>query len=270
MKDVEIVSIGNELLRGVVQDTNTHWIARRVAARGARLTRAVLLPDEPEVVGEEIRAILGRTPALIVTQGGLGPTEDDRTREGIALGTGLPLEPHAAAEEIVRRRYAELARDGAVADAELTEARVRMARLPRGALALDNEIGTAPGIVVRAGRTTIVSLPGVPPELHWIWENPLAPVLDEVLGPGGFAEVTVELALLDESRIAGMLARLQDAHPNVYVKSRARGFREGEEVRVTLTAAGATEQEARALVHACLADLRTALDAQGISVLKGP
>jgi molybdenum cofactor synthesis domain-containing protein len=268
MKDVEIVSIGNELLRGVVRDTNTHWIAPRVAARGARLTRAALLPDEPEVVAAEVRAAMGRRADLIVTQGGLGPTDDDRTREALSLAAGIPLESHEAAEAIVRRRYEDLARDGSVADAALTAARLRMTRLPRGARALDNEVGTAPGIVLRADASTILSLPGVPPELYWIWENSAEAVLDEVLGPGGFAEITLELALRDESAIAEMLAALQSRHPDVYVKSRARGYAEGEEVRVTLTAAGSSDAQARTLVDAALAELRSELSGLGIDVAR--
>jgi molybdenum cofactor synthesis domain-containing protein len=268
MKEVEIISIGNELLRGVVQDTNTHWIAQRIAARGADLRRAALLPDEPDVVAEEIRAALARRPVLIVTQGGLGPTDDDRTREALSLATGLPIEAHAEAEEIVRRRYEELASQGAVTEATLGESRMRMARLPRGAIALDNQVGTAPGVVLRSGDTTIVALPGVPPELHWIWENPLLPLLDDVLGPGGFAEVTVELAWRDESAIAPMLKELQDRHPKVYVKSRARGFAEGEEVRVTLTAAGESDEEAQELVNTAFQDLTESLRVGGIEIAK--
>ena len=267
MKDVEIFSIGDELLRGVVQDSNSHWMAQRVAARGAALTRVLVLPDSPPIVAEEIRAALGRGPALLLTQGGLGPTDDDRTREAISLATGLPLEPHAEAEAIVRRRYTELAAAGRVTDAELHDARLRMARLPRGARALDNHIGAAPAVVVDADRTIIVALPGVPPELQWIWENTLAPELDRILGPGGFAEITVTLDLRDESAIAGMMRDLASHHPNVYVKSRAKGFEEGEEVRATLTAASEDDAAARTLVEAALAELKNRLDELGVRVI---
>lgn len=264
MADVEILAIGDELLRGVVAESNGHWIAQRVAARGASLRRITVLPDEPETVAAELRGCLERAPALVVTHGGLGPTDDDRTREALALGLGVPLEPHPEAEAIVRRRYAELARDGAVDDASLTAARVRMSRLPRGAGALDNQVGTAPGIVLRHAGTTIVSLPGVPAELSWIWEHPLAPVLDGVLGPGGFAETTITLDHRDESSLAMLLREVQAAHPEVYVKSRARGFQDGEDVRVTLTAAGHDDAEARRRVDAALSELRERLRAAGI------
>ena len=266
MKDVEIFSIGDELLRGVVQDSNSHWMAQRIAARGARLRRVVVLPDDPPTCAEEIRAAFRRSPALVITQGGLGPTDDDRTREAIGLATGRPLELHADAEAIVRRRYAELAAAGRVTDADLHEARLRMAHLPRGARALDNHIGAAPGVVLEAGTTTIVALPGVPPELQWIWGNTLAPELDRILGPGGFAETTVTLDLRDESAIAAMLRDLAGRHPDVYVKSRAKGFGDGEEVRVTMTAAGSDDADAGAKVAEAFSALTSELATMGIAI----
>jgi nicotinamide-nucleotide amidase len=228
------------------------------------------LPDAPPVVADELRRALERKPVLVLTQGGLGPTDDDRTREAIALATGRPLTEHAVAEAIVRRRYTELASAGRVDSPALHEARLRMARLPEGARALDNHVGAAPGVLLEVGATTIVALPGVPPELHWIWENTLAPELDRILGPGGFAEITVTLDLRDESSIAEMLRDLQSRHPEVYVKSRAKGFEDGEEVRVTLTAAGPDAATARRLVDATFSELRARLDGTGIAILPAP
>ena len=268
MKTVEILSLGDELLRGVVQDSNSFWMAQRIAARGASLTRIVVLPDDPEVVAAELGRAIGRAPALILTQGGLGPTDDDRTRDAIALATRRSLEPNPEATEIVRRRYAELVAAGVVTDAALHEARLRMTRLPRGAVALDNQVGAAPGVVLELERTTIVALPGVPPELHWMWEHSLAPELDRILGPGGFAELTVSLDLRDESALAEALRELQSRHPDVYVKSRAKGFEDGAEVRVTLTAAGPSDEAARALVDAAFADLGNALGELGVQVVE--
>jgi nicotinamide-nucleotide amidase len=266
MKTVEILAIGDELLRGIVQESNSHWLAKRIAARGAALRRVVVLPDEPDVVAAEFKAALQRRPTLLITHGGLGPTDDDRTREAIARGLGVPQEHNEEAEAIVRRRYEELAADGAVADAAFTDARGRMADLPRGARALDNDVGTAPAFLIQSGPTLIVALPGVPPELFWIFENALAPVLDELLGPGGFAEETLELELRDESSIAWLLQMVQQRHPGVYIKSRARGFSEGEEVRVTLHATGSSDDEARARVNAATGDLRAALAAERIAI----
>jgi len=266
LKTVEILSIGDELLRGIVQESNSYWLAQRIAARGAALRRVQVLPDEPELVGDEIAAALSREPTLLITHGGLGPTDDDRTREAIALGTGRVQELHPEAEAIVRRRYRELAEAGAVADDSMSDERLRMARLPRGSVALDNEVGGAPGVLLPLGSTTLVALPGVPPELFWIWENSLSPHLDDLLGPGGFAETTFEIELRDESAIASLLQTVQSRHPNVYVKSRAHGFGESDLLRITVHATGESDEAARAAADAALTELRAALSARGISV----
>ncbi|TMK22822.1 MAG: competence/damage-inducible protein A [Actinobacteria bacterium] len=268
MSTVEIFSIGDELLRGVVQDSNSFWMAKRIAARGASLGRVIVMPDDPESVGDELRLAIERGPTLILTQGGLGPTDDDNTREAIAIGSRHSLEPNADAEEIVRSRYAELAAAGRVATPELTEPRRRMSRLPRGARPLDNQIGAAPAFVLELERTTVVALPGVPPELQWIWDHTLAPELDRILGPGGFAEITVTLDLRDESAIADLLRDLQGRHPDVYVKSRAKGFDAGEDIRVTLTAAGRSDDYAQRLVETALAELGNQLERMGISIVR--
>lgn len=266
MRRVEIVSIGDELLRGIVAETNAHWLSKRIAARGAALRRVVLLPDDVEVVAAELRSVLAREPDLVVTHGGLGPTDDDRTREAIARALDVPLEPNPGALAIVERRFRELVETGAVEDATMTDARRRMGILPRGARALDNQVGTAPGVLLEHGSTTIVALPGVPPELAWIWEGPLAPVLDALLGPGGFAETTFELTLRDESVIADLLRDIQARHPEVYVKSRARGYGEQDLVRVTLAATARDTDAAREAAARAEQDLRDALGDAGIAL----
>src|SRR5207249_2866502 len=155
-----------------------------------------------------------------------------------------------------------------VADATLHEARLRMSRLPRGARPLDNQIGAAPGIVLDLERTTVVALPGVPSELQWIWENSLAPELDQILSPGGFAEMTATLDVRDESAIAEMLRGVQSRNADVYVKSRAKGFDAGEEIRVTLTAAGPSDGDAQRLVDAAFADLGAQLGRMGVRIVR--
>ncbi|HEX9695377.1 MAG TPA: competence/damage-inducible protein A [Actinomycetota bacterium] len=267
MTDVEIFSIGDELLRGLVMDTNSHWMAKRVAARGAALRRVVVLPDDPPTVAAELRAALDRAPGLILTQGGLGPTDDDRTREAVALATGREAVRDPRAERIVRERYAALAAGGHVADAAMTPSRLRMADLPRGAVALDNRIGGAPGVLLETGGAAIVCLPGVPQELWWIWEHSLAGHLDRILGPGGFCEITVVLSERDESRIAEAMHRIAMRHPRVYVKSRASAFDQPDaRVRATLTASAPSDEAARSLAQQALGELREALDALQVRI----
>jgi len=234
----EILAIGNELLLGIVQDTNTHWLCRQITGLGGRVRRAALLPDDLHVIGEELRRALEREPDLIVTTGGLGPTEDDRTPEALAQALALPLEECAEALQIVERRYRELFEQGRVDSPELTEARRKMARLPRGALPLDNRVGTAPGVLLRQGRTTIVSLPGVPSEMRDIWENALPPHLERIFGQGFYLERTLVVEINDESLLAPILREYQRAWPQVYIKSRPKGFDEGLKIWITLAMSG--------------------------------
>ena len=268
MKTVEILSIGDELLRGIVQESNSHWLAKRIAARGAVLRRVQMLPDEPPLVAQVIQEVLSRRPTMLITHGGLGPTDDDRTREAISLGTGREIELNPLAEEVVRRRYRELAEEGVIADGDMTEARLRMARLPRGSVALDNHIGGAPSFVLDLGETSIVALPGVPPELYWVWETQLVPHLDRLLGPGGFAEVTFRIDFRDESAIALLLQEVQARHPHVYVKSRAHGFGEDDLLRITVHATGESDEAARALADAAVEDLEDGLASRSIGVIR--
>ena len=270
MKTVEILAIGDELLRGIVQESNSYWLAKRIAARGATLRRVQVLPDEPPLVAAEISAALSRKPTLLITHGGLGPTDDDRTREAIAIGTGRPQDLNPDAEEIVRRRYRELAETGAVADDAFSDERRRMALLPSGSVALDNQVGGAPAVLLALGETTLVALPGVPPELFWIWEHSLAPHLDKLLGPGGFAEITFRIELRDESAIVSLLQGVQAHHPHVYVKSRAHGFGEDDLLRITVHATGDSDAAARALADAAVAELSDRLGSRGIRTVTAP
>ena len=118
------------------------------------------------------------------TVGGLGPTSDDRTLEGVALGLGVPLTLHPEAERMVREKYAEFHARGYVPFAEMNEARRKMAMLPAGARPIVNPIGGAPAVLSEAGATSIVSLPGVPEELVAIVEQSLDDLLARVFGGG--------------------------------------------------------------------------------------
>lgn len=267
MKTAEIFSIGDELLRGIVLDTNSNWMAKRLAARGGTLQRVTVLGDTPPVVATALRDAVDRAPVAIFTQGGLGPTDDDRTREAVATALGVSLERNAEAERIVSERYAALAQAGTIPDGTLNDARARMGLVPQGATPLANGVGGAPGLIVPAGESTIVCLPGVPEEMHWIWDHSLAPHLDRLYGPGGYDERTLLLEEKDESRIAGIVRAVAERHPDVYVKSRATAFGQPDErVRLTFSAVAGSDEEARRRVEAAAADAREALAGLGVDV----
>jgi len=245
---VEVVSAGNEVLIGDVLDTNTNWLCTRVTGLGGLVRRTVMVRDDVEAIAAEIRGCLDRRSALVFTVGGLGPTSDDRTLQGVALGLGVELKLHPEAERLVAEKYAEFHARGFVPFAGMNESRRKMARLPAGAEPIVNPIGGAPAVLRRAGETRFVSLPGVPEELMAIVDETLGDVLDEVFGAARYEERSLEVELQDESAIADILLAAEEAHPAVYVKSRAKVLGSTRVIRVTLSARGRGDAEVAALL----------------------
>jgi len=237
-KAVEIIAIGNELLLGIVQDTNTHWLCKQLTGLGGRVVRAALVPDDLRAIRGELRRAMDAGRDLIITTGGLGPTQDDMTLEALAEVTGRPLEENPEALKMVEKRYLELFEAGRVDEAALSESRRKMAKLPKGAIPLYNSVGTAPGVLIRHEGSMIVALPGVPAELVDIFRNSLKPYLSELFGDVFYLEETLVVETNDESLLAPILKEFQRAWPKVYIKSRPKGFEEGMKVQVTLAMSG--------------------------------
>ncbi|NLE21183.1 MAG: competence/damage-inducible protein A [Actinobacteria bacterium] len=267
---VEIMSAGNEVLIGDVLDTNTNWLCTRVTALGGLVRRTVMLRDDVEAIGAELRGCLARRPALVFTVGGLGPTSDDRTLEGVALGLGVPLELHAEAERMVAARYRDFFAAGFVPFPELNESRRKMARLPAGAEPLVNPIGGAPGVLCRSAGAWIVSLPGVPGELKAIVDESLEPLISEVFGDAHYEERSLEVELQDESAIADVLHAAEQQHPAVYVKSRAKVLGSTRVITITLSGRGADGGSVAALLEPAAEQLLAQIGAAGFTVRPVP
>jgi len=267
MPRAEIIAVGNEILTGEVLDTNSHWLCARLAARGAEMARITVIPDDAQVIAETLRQALARGSRLVITTGGLGPTEDDRTLRGVADALGVELQRNERAYEWVRQTYRRMYERGHVDSPEMTPAREKMACLPDGSEPLPNKVGAAPGVMVRSGPVTIVCLPGVPAELESIFDRSLTPLLEALFGPGVTLTWRVELGSGDETQLAPILKRVSDAHPTVYVKSRARRFGAERRFLVTLSARAEAEEEAQALLEQVHGDLAAAAKEAGIPVL---
>jgi molybdenum cofactor synthesis domain-containing protein len=262
----EIIAIGNELLLGDVLDTNTNWLCKRITGVGGQVIRVAMVRDEIEAIATEIRGALKRSPDLVITTGGLGPTGDDITLQAVAEATDRPLEWHPEALALVKAVYEKLTEKGYLEDATLTDARKKMAYLPQGALALGNPVGAAPASVLEMGDTTLVSLPGVPDELKGIYEETLQPILKIIFADSYYEEQAVIAHCGDESSLAPILAEVVEAHPEVYIKSRARRY--GSEVRIliTLSAAGGSKEEVESQIESALGELTLDLGAAGFEV----
>ncbi len=257
---MEIFAIGNELLVGQVQDTNTHWLIRQSTAIGARVRRAVILRDEYDEIADALESALKRRPRLILTTGGLGPTDDDLTMRALSRALNLDLVEDPAALEMVRKRYEYIASIRPNFSAELNEARRKMALLPRGGTPISNPNGAAPGVVLEVnGTTTIVSLPGVPSEMKEIYNGSLQPILARTIGAGGYIERTLVLDRGDESRIAELLQDVQARHHAVYIKSRGQMLEDGIHLTIVLSAGSSDLTAMRTEVSHTEADLVSGL-----------
>ncbi len=267
---VEIIAIGNELLLGDVLDTNTNWLCKRITGVGGQVTRAAMIRDDTVAIADEIRSALDRLPDLIITTGGLGPTGDDITHQAVAEAVARPLKLHAEALTLVKARYETLAEKGYIKDSALTEARKKMAYLPKGATAVANPVGTAPAAVLQIGVSTLVSLPGVPEEMKGIYEETLPPTLRAIFGDSYYQERAIIAHCGDESSLAPILAEVVDAHPEVYIKSRAKRY--GPEVRIllTLSAAGDARDEVERRIQSALDALIAVLATAGFGVEDQP
>ncbi|HEY7913448.1 MAG TPA: molybdopterin-binding protein [Blastocatellia bacterium] len=269
MVTVEIIVIGNEILLGLVQDTNSNYLCRVLREMSARVRHISAVRDEIDSISEEVRASLDRGADVIFTCGGLGPTDDDLTLEGVARATGRKTVIDATARDFVERRYAELARLGYVSSAGLSESRLKMARLPEGACPVENPVGSAPACALEASGKRIISLPGVPGELKAIVEGPLQTLLGEIFGRGSYREREILVECGDESLLAPALREVSSRHKDVYIKSRASRFDRDPVFRIQISASAKSAGEAEALVSRAESDLKSAFQTAGIKQKQG-
>jgi molybdopterin-biosynthesis enzyme MoeA-like protein len=263
---VEIVSAGNEVLLGDVLDTNSNLLCRLVTGLGGQVRRTVMVRDDVAAIATEIAGAIARRPTLVFTVGGLGPTSDDRTLEGVARGTDRELALHPEAERMVAAQYARFHADGLVPFAGLNDARRKMAVLPAGSRPLANPIGGAPAVLLEVDGVTVVSLPGVPGELEAIVRRSLDAVFARLFGSAHYGERALVVELQDESAIAEVLRAAEEAHPAVYVKSRAKVIGSTASLRITLSARGESVAAVEALLEPAAEQLLSQIAAAGFPV----
>ena len=262
--NVEVLAIGNEILLGLVQDTNSNYLCRVVRGMGGRVRHIATPRDEIEAIADDIGASLARNAQLIVTCGGLGPTEDDVTLAAVARATSRKLELNVAAQAFVEQRYRELASEGHVSSAAMDEARLKMARIPTEAQPVANPVGAAPAVLLDLSQTKIVSLPGVPAELKAIVEGPLRTFLAGVFGRGSYREREITVECGDESLLAPALGKVAAAHPEVYLKSRPNRFGPEERFRILISSSARTDKQAEQMIESAQSDLVRLLKNSGI------
>ena len=212
MANAEIVSIGTELLLGQIVDTNAAWMADRINDLGINLLYKTVVGDNPGRMTEVIDRALERSD-VVITGGGLGPTQDDITREIIAKVTGrkLLLDPDLA-DQIDRRFRSR----GLI----MTPNNERQALIPEGAITVENPNGTAPSFIVEDSRGIVFALPGVPFELKWLFDNEVAPYLRRKLDLSEIITYRVlKVADIGESSVDDLIGHLiaNSSNPTVGV-----------------------------------------------------
>jgi len=217
--NVEIVCVGNELLIGKTLNTNAHWLAKRITSLGLNVKRVTVVGDNLEDISAAIRETVQRAPYFVIVTGGLGPTFDDMTLEGVAKGLGRELEDNREALDMVKKKYQHYVSEGRIEKYEMTPHRTKMARLPKGATPLLNPVGTAPGVLVIEGDVKIVMLPGVPSEMMAIFDESIAPILKEISGDLMFFEASLDVKEMPESQLAPLIDDVMRDNPYVYIKS---------------------------------------------------
>lgn len=207
----EIIAVGSELLTPYRLDTNSLFLTERLNRLGIEVTRKVVVGDDAEQLRDAFQEALKRAE-LVISIGGLGPTEDDLTRETAAQLLGRRLKPD---EEILRGIQARFRRFGR----QMPEVNARQAMVPEGAVPLENSRGTAPGLWIEAGGRTVILLPGPPPELEAMFAKQVAPRLEKV--SGGVRLHTRELRVAGvpesevEQRIAPIYTEYADARTTI-------------------------------------------------------
>lgn len=170
----EILSIGTELLMGQVANTDAQYISRRLSALGISVYHHTVVGDNVLRVKEALETALSRSD-IVITTGGLGPTEDDLTKETVAEYLSLPLIMHEESLERIKNRIRGF---GGV----LTENNLKQAYIPKNAYVMPNDCGTAPGCIIEKGGKTVAILPGPPREMQDMFEKQLFPYLEKRSG----------------------------------------------------------------------------------------
>lgn len=241
----ELLAVGTELLIGDIVNTNAAWLGERLTEAGIDVVASNVVGDDVEAVAGAIRGALTRADALVVT-GGLGPTQDDLTREGLALAAGVELARDPDLESALRARFERLRRD-------VPEMNYRQADVPAGAVPLANPRGSAPGLRFELLGGVAYALPGVPHEMKEMFAES---VLPDLRARAGAPAVTVHRVLrtagMWESAVAAALDGLIDGVSVAFLAG-------GGQTRVRLTASAPTRAEALARIAPEEAKARAAL-----------
>lgn len=201
---IELVFIGDELLRGAVVNTNAAYLGQELAALGWKVARQTCIPDQPESIEECLKSALARSDLIVMT-GGLGPTLDDRTRDVLAQLFETELALNEEVFGALQARYGHM------------ELSLRnQATIPRTAKALPNSTGTAPGLILEKEGKVVIALPGIPLEMKALFKESVLPFLKErYREEAQFSSENITLICVSESALDPILRKISERYPAV-------------------------------------------------------
>jgi len=252
----EIIAVGTEIAMGRIQDTNSPWIARRVAGLGAFIRRITIVPDNEGDLLEALKAALERHRDILIVTGGMGPTEDDLTVSCVAHLLGLPLVAH---EDTIR---AFVERRGLEDRSQLSPGAIKMATVPQGAEVGQNPVGWAPCLHLRSGGTDIFVLPGPPREMRATFDAHVLPALARRAHRRTRSlRIGVEM---HESEVAPLMHTVMEKQHGTYLKAYVAMWQRGQGLLpVDVIATGESDDEAEAAAEQALGTFTRLVEAQG-------
>jgi nicotinamide-nucleotide amidase len=253
---LEIICIGKELLMGKMLNQNAYWLAKRATTLGLNVHRILTVTDDVDEIANVVQEALQRRPRFLITTGGLGPTYDDKTLEGIAKATGRKREiSHQALrqiDEIFKKRLETRRSEFSEQDVKRFEQTIaehargnfspytlQLATIPEGSrIALNPNLKTGGlAVIMEVAPTTLISLPGVPGEVEAIVEGGIVPLFREAAGEVTFLEKSLDLKGIFEAQLSPLIDQVMAENPHVYIKSALKGDvrRDGIELYLSTT-----------------------------------
>jgi nicotinamide-nucleotide amidase len=243
----EVVSVGTELLLGDIVDSNAALVGKLLAELGIQHLRRQIVGDNLGRLTESLRLALQRSD-IVFTIGGLGPTEDDITREGIAVALGDELVHDLEVEKELRSLFAEQS-------LEWLESQLRQAKRPRCATPVENPNGTAPGLICQKNGKVVIAMPGPPIEFVPMLEGPVRSFLTQFIGKRVIYSRTLRVCGLGEGSVEERIRHLiHSKNPTV------APYAKPGEVHLRITAMAESEEEAERLIAPLEKQIRAILD----------
>ena len=262
--DVEIIAVGSELLTPSKVDTNSLWLTERLNALGLEVVRKSVVGDDRVRLESAIRSAFGPGKIILLT-GGLGPTEDDLTRDAAAAAVGRALKLHTEVVDWLEKRFARFGR-------KMAEINKRQAYVIEGAEILPNERGTAPGQWIEHEGTRVVLMPGPPGELKAMFDAEVAPRIQAGLPPAAIRSLVYRVVGMGESDLDALIAPVYTKYSNPVTTVLASV----NDIQIHLRAQCSTAEEAQALVaevgrkiEPLLGDRIYSRDGSGLEVVVG-